>query len=157
MCYFGLFGLCLTNLWVYSDAFFLGCLGCVEQIRGSIPMGYFGLFGFSLTSSLIYLDALFWVVRVEFNKFVDLFRCVILGFLGCCEQISGSIQMGYFGLFGFILTNLLIYSDGLFWVVWVEFNKFVDLFLCVILGCLDYVEQVRGSIRMCYFGLFGLC
>ena len=73
------------------------------------------------------------------NKFVDLFECAILGFLGCLgcvEQIRGSTRMGYFSLFAFSLRNSLIYSDALFWVVWVEFNKFVDLFVCVILSCL---------------------
>ena len=73
------------------------------------------------------------------NKFVDIFECAILvslGCMGCVKQIRGSIRMGYFGLFGFSLTNSLIYSDALFWVVWVELNKFVNLFRCVILGCL---------------------
>ena len=73
------------------------------------------------------------------NKFVDLFECAILGSLGCLgcvEQIRGSTRMGYFWLFGFSLRNSLIYSDALFWVVWVEFNKFVDLCRCFILGCL---------------------
>ena len=48
--------------------------------------------------------------------------------------------MRYFELFGLFL------------------NKFVDLFECAILGCLGClgcVEQIRGSIRMGYFGLFG--
>ena len=44
----------------------------------------------------------------------------------------------------------------LFWVVSVVLNKFVDLFGSVILGFLCSVEQIRGSIRMRYFGLFGL-
>ena len=65
---FGLFGLSTTNLRNYSEALFLvvwvvlnkfvdlfkcailrcfGCLGCVEQIHGSIWMGYFRLFRFS--------------------------------------------------------------------------------------------------------------
>ena len=95
------------------------------------------------------------------NKFVDLFECAVLGSLGCLggvKQIHGSIRMGYFGLFGFSLTNSLIYSDALLWVVWVEFNKFVDLYECAILGCLGClgcVEQIRRSIAMGYFGLFG--
>ena len=93
-----------------------GCLDCVEQIRGYIRMRHFGFFGFSL------------------------------GCMGCVKQIRGSIRMGYFGLFGFSLTNSLIYSDALFWVVWVEFNKFVDLFVCVILSCLGCFEQICGSI-----------
>ena len=77
------------------------------------------------------------------NKFVDLFECAILdslGCLGCVEQIRGSTRMGYFWFFGFSLRNSLIYSDALFWVVWVEFNKFVDLFGWVILGCLGCFE-----------------
>ena len=65
---FGLFRLSTTKSWNYSDALFLvvwvvlnkfvdlfecailgcfGCLGCVEQIHGSIWMGYFRLFKFS--------------------------------------------------------------------------------------------------------------
>ena len=36
--------------------------------------------------------------------------------------------MLYFGLFGLSSTNSWIYLDGLFWVVWVVLNKFVDLF-----------------------------
>ena len=91
---------------------------------------------------------------------MHLFKCAILvslGCLGCVEQICGSIQMGYFGLFGFSLTYSLVNSDALFWVVWIMLNKFVDLFQCVILGCLGCVEQIRGSIRMPYFWLFRLC
>ena len=113
----------------------LGCLGCVEQMRGSIRMHYFGLFGLSSTNSWNYSDALFWVVWVVFNKFVDFLACLIFDCFGSVEQIRGSIQTDYFGLFGFSLTNSLIYSDAFFWVVWVEVNKFVDLFRCVILGC----------------------
>ena len=70
---------------------------------------------------------------------MHLFKCAILvslGCLGCVEQICGSIRMGYFGLFGFSLTYSLVNSDALFWVVWIMLNKFVDLFQCVILGCL---------------------
>ena len=68
MRYFGLFGLFLTNLWIYSNAPFwvvsvvwvlpnkfvdlfgwviLGSLGFVGQIRSSIRMRYFGLFRLS--------------------------------------------------------------------------------------------------------------
>ena len=54
--------------------------------------------------------------------------------------------MGYFGFFEFSGTNSWIHSDALFWVVWVEFNKFVDLFVCVILSCLGCFEQICGSI-----------
>ena len=89
---------------------------------------------------------------------MDLFECAILGSLGCLgsiEQIAGSIRIGYFGLFGFCWTNSWIYSDMLFWVVWVLLNKFVDLFGWVILVCLGSVEQIRGSIPMRYFGFFG--
>ena len=132
----------------------LGCLGSVEQIAGSIPMGYFRLFGFCWTNSWIYSDMLFWVVWVVLNKFVDLFECVILGCLDSVEQICGSIRTRYFGSFGFFWTDSLIYSDALLWVVSVEFNKFVDLFGWGILGCLGCVEQIRGSIRTRYFGLF---
>ena len=89
------------------------------------------------------------------NKVVDLFECVILVFLGSVEQICGSIRIRYFGCFGFSSTDSLIYSDVLFWVVSVEFSKFVDLFGWVILVCLGSVEQIRGSIRMRYFGFFG--
>ena len=91
------------------------------------------------------------------NKFVDLFGWVILGCLGSVEQSRGSVRMRYFGFFGFRWTDSWIYSDALFRVVSVEFNKFVDLFAWVILDCLCSVEQIRGSIRMRYFGLFGLC
>ena len=172
MCYFGLFGLCWTNSWIYSDALFgvlwtelnkfvdlcrcliLGCLGCVEQIRGSIWMRYFGLFGWSWTNPRISSDALFWIVWVELNKFVGLFGWVILGCLGCVEQIRGSILMRYFGLFVLCWTNPWIFADALFWVV---VNKCANLFGCVIFGCLGCVEQIHGSIRMGYFGLFGLC
>ena len=88
------------------------------------------------------------------NNFLDLFGCVILGSLGCVEQIGGSIWMRYFVFFGLCWTNSWIYSNALFWVVWVMLNKSVDLCRCVILGC---GEQMCGAIRMCYFGLFGLC
>ena len=88
---------------------------------------------------------------------MDLFESVILCCLGSAEQSRGSIRMRFFGLFGLCLTNLWIYSDALFWVVLVLLNKFVDLFGCVIFGCFDCVEQICGSIRMLYFGLFGLC
>ena len=88
---------------------------------------------------------------------MDLFGCIILGCLGCAEQIRGSIRMRYFGLFGFCRTNSWFYTDALFWVVWVMLNKFVDLFGCIILYCLDCVEQIRGSTRMRYFGLLGFC
>ena len=106
------------------------------------------------------------------NKFVDLFRCVILGCLGCVEQICGSIWMRYFGLlelccgsirmsyfrwFGLCWTNCWIYLDALFLVVWVVLNKSVDLFRRVIFSCLDCFEKIGGSIRMPYFGLFWLC
>ena len=77
----------------------LGCLGSIEQIHGCIRMPYFGFFRFSWTQSWIYWDALFWVVSVELNKFVDLFRCVILGSLGFVGQIRGSIRIRYFRLF----------------------------------------------------------
>ena len=103
------------------------------------------------------MDALFWVVWIVLNKFVDLFRCLFLGCLGCIEQIRGSIRMGYFGLFRLSSTNSWIYSDPLFCVVWVVLNKFVDLFESAILGCLGClgcVEQLRRSIRMGYFGFF---
>ena len=82
----------------------LGCLGSVEQIRGSIRMPSFELFGLSTTNSWNHSDALFLVVWVVLNKFVDLFECAILGCfgcLGCVEQIHGSIWMGYFRLFRF--------------------------------------------------------
>ena len=82
------------------------------------------------------------------NKFVDLFGWVILGCLGSVEQSRGSVRMRYFGFFGFRWTDSWIYSDALFRVVSVEFNKFVDLFAGVILDCLCSVEQIRGSIRM---------
>ena len=88
---------------------------------------------------------------------MDLYPCLILGCLGCVEQIRRSIWMRYFGLFGWSWTNPRICSDALFWIVCVELNKFVDLFGCVILGCLGYVEQIRRFIRMRYFRLFGLC
>ena len=91
------------------------------------------------------------------NKFVDLFGWVILGCLGSVEQIRRSIRMRYFALFGLSTTNSWNYSDALFLVVWVVLNKFVDLFECAILGilgCLGCVEQIHGSIRMDYFGLF---
>ena len=91
------------------------------------------------------------------NKFVDLFGWVISGCLGSVEQSRGSVRMRYFGFFGFRWTDSSIYSDALFRVVSVELNKFVDLFAWVILGCLGSVEQIRGSIWMRYFGLFGLC
>ena len=91
------------------------------------------------------------------NKFVDLFGWVILGCLGSVEQSRGSIRMRYFGIFGFRWTDSWIYSGALFRVVSVELKKFVDLFARVILGCLCSVEHIRGSIRMRYFGLFGLC
>ena len=90
------------------------------------------------------------------NKFVDLFRWVILGCFGSVEQIRGSIRMPYFGLFELSPTNSWIYSDALYLVVWVVLNKFVDLFECAILGilgCLGCVEQIHGSIAMDYFGL----
>ena len=64
--------------------------------------------------------------------------------------------MRYIGDFGLCLINSWIYSHALFWVVWVVLNKFVDLFGCVILGCLGDLEQIRGSVRMRYFGLFVL-
>ena len=92
------------------------------------------------------------------KKFVDLLRCFILGCLGCVEQIRGSIRMCYFGLFGLSSSNSWIYSDALYLVVWVVFSKLLDLFECAILGCLGClccVEQIRGCIRMGYFGLFG--
>ena len=134
----------------------LGCLDCAEQIRGSTRMRYFGLFRLCSTNSWIYSDALFWIVWVLLNKFVVLYGYVILGCLGYVEQIHGSIGIRYFGFLGMCWTNSWIYSDALFWVVWVILNKFVDLFGCVILGCLGSVELIRGSIRMRYFGLFGL-
>ena len=175
MRYFGLFGLCWTNSWIYSDACFwvvsvmlnkfvdlfgcviLGCLGSVEQIRGSIRIRYFGLFRLCWTNSWIYWDTLFWVPWVVLNKFVDLFGWVILGCLGYIKQIRGSIRMRYFGLFRFCWTNSWFYPDALFWLVSVILNKFVDLFGCIILGCLGCAEQIRRSIRMRYFGVFGLC
>ena len=89
---------------------------------------------------------------------MHLFKCAILGSLGCLgcvEQIRGSIRMRYFGLFGFSLTNSLLNSDALFWVVWIMLNKFVDLFECIILGCLGCVEQIRGSIWMRYLVCLG--
>ena len=61
---------------------FLGCLGCVEQIAGSLLMGYFGLFGFCCTNSWIYSAALYWVLWVLLDIFVDLLGCVILGCFG---------------------------------------------------------------------------
>ena len=176
MRYFGLFGLSSTNSWIYSYALFwvvwvvlnkfvdlfqcailgsLGCLGCVEQIRGSIRMGYFELFRFSWTNSWMYSDTSFWVLWVLLDRFVDLFRCVILGCFSWVEQIRGTIRMGYFGLFGFSWTNSWMYLDASFWVLWVLLDRFVDLFRCVILVCFGWVEQVRGSIRMGYFWLFG--
>ena len=79
-------------------------------------------------------------------KSVDPFRCVILGCLSCVEQMREFIRMHYFGLFPLSSTNSLIYSDELFWVVWVVLNKFVDLFRCFFWGCLACVEQIRGSI-----------
>ena len=91
------------------------------------------------------------------KKFVDLCGCFILGCLGSVEQSRGSVRMRYFGFFGFRWTDSSIYSDALFWVVSVELNKNVGLFAWVILGCLGSVEQICGSIRMRYFGLFGLC
>ena len=81
----------------------LGCLGSVEQIRGSIRIRYFWMFGLSLTNSWIYSDALFWVAWVVSKKFVDLLECAILGCLGCLgcvEQNRVSILMPSFGLFG---------------------------------------------------------
>ena len=78
----------------------LGCLGSVEQIRAFIPMRYFGFFGFYSTNSWIYSDGSFCVIWVLLNKFVDLFRCIILGCFGCVEEICGSILMRYFGFFG---------------------------------------------------------
>ena len=78
----------------------MGCLGCVEEIGGSIQMRYFRLFGLSLTNSWIYVDALFCVVSVMLKKSADLFGCVILGCLGCVQQILRSIRMHYFLFFG---------------------------------------------------------
>ena len=36
-------------------------------------------------------------------------------------------------------------------------DKFLDLFGCIIFGCLGCVEQIGGSVPTCYFWLFGLC
>ena len=93
------------------------------------------------------------------KKFANLSGWVILSCLGSVQQIRGCIPKRYFWLFGLSLTNSWIYSDALFWVGWVVSNKFVDLFECVILGCLGClgcVEQNRVSIVMPSFGLFGL-
>ena len=94
------------------------------------------------------------------NKFVDLFGLVILVCLGSVEQIRGSIQILFFGFFGFRWTDCWIYSNApfwVFWVVWVVLNKLLDLFRWVILGCLGSAGQFRGSIRMRYIGFFGFC
>ena len=90
------------------------------------------------------------------NKSVDSFRYVILGCLRCVEQMFESIRMHYFRLFRLSSTNLWIYSDALFWVVWVVLKKFVDLLRCVFLGCWVCVEQIHASIQMRHFGFFGL-
>ena len=112
-------------------------------------MRCFVFFGFRWTDSWIYSNALFWVISVVLNKFVDLFGWGILGCLGSVEEICGSIRMRYFEFFVFRWTDWWIYSNALFWVLWVVsvlLNKLVDLFGWVILGCLSCVEQIRGSI-----------